>query len=174
MGAAIWDWDIGTDRMFAGPRFAEILGLDPQSFNPTMALHHQLCHPDDLPAVQGAFRNSVRTGDPYSIEYRMHHSAGHYVWVHSRGRVVTYDGNRPVRAIGTVVDITERQNAEEELRRSRESLELAMAASQAGHFDILTGPNEAYWSPRALEILGLTEARAERGSRPTLRHVHRR
>jgi PAS domain-containing protein len=25
MGAGIWDWDIGTDRLFAGPRFAEIL-----------------------------------------------------------------------------------------------------------------------------------------------------
>ncbi len=128
MGAAIWDWDPGTDRLFTGPRFAEILGLDPQSFNPTMALHHQLCHPDDLPMVQNAFRRAVRTGDPYAIEYRMRHRAGHYVWVDSRGRVVDYDGDRPVRAIGTVVEVTERQEAREELRRSRESLELAMTA----------------------------------------------
>lgn len=157
MGAAIWDWDIPTDRVYAGPRFAEILGLDPQSFNPTMRLHHQLCHPDDLPAVRNAFRENVRTGAPYSIEYRMRHSAGHYVWVHSSGRVVTYDGDRPVRAIGTVVDVTARHAADNELRRSRESLSLAMQASQAGHFDILSNSGEAYWSPRALEILGLTD-----------------
>ncbi len=155
MGAAIWDWDIGTDRLYAGPRFAEILGLDPQSFNPTMRLHHQLCHPDDLGIVQEGFRNSVQTGAPYAIEYRMRHSSGRYVWVHSRGRVVNYDGNRPVRAIGTVVDVTARHEADNELRRSRESLSLAMEASQAGHFDILSSSSEAYWSPRALEILGL-------------------
>ena len=71
MGAAIWNWDIGSDRLYAGPRFAEILGLDPQSFNPTMRLHHQLCHPEELPAVQEAFRNSVQTGEPYAVEYRM-------------------------------------------------------------------------------------------------------
>ena len=155
MGAAIWDWDIGTDRLFAGPRFAEILGLDPLTFNPTMALHHQLCHPEDLVKVQDAFRENIRTGTPYAVEYRMRHSAGHYIWVHSRGRVVTYDGDRPVRAIGTVVDVTERHKAEEELRSSRESLSLAMQASQAGHMDILRPGEEAYWSPRAMEILGL-------------------
>jgi len=158
MGAAIWDWDIGTDRLYTGRRFAEILGIDPQSFNPTMALHHQLCHPDDLPRIQNAFRKNVATGEPYSVEYRMRHSAGHYVWVHSRGRVVAYDGQRPVRAIGTVVDVTERYQADEELRSSRESLALAMEVSQAGYFDFVMPDNISYWSPRALEILGYAGA----------------
>jgi len=172
MGAAIWDWDIESDRLFAGRRFAEILGLDYQTFNPTMAMHHQLCHPDDLPQVQNAFRNHVKTGEPYSVEYRMRHDAGHYVWVHSRGRVVTYVDQRPVRVIGTVVDITARREADEELRRSRESLELAMEASQAGHFDILLGTGEAYWSPRTREILGVTdpEFRPRVQSLPQLLH----
>jgi len=158
MGAAIWDWDIGTDRLYTGRRFAEILGIDSQSFNPTMALHHQLCHPEDLPKVQNAFRKNVATGEPYSVEYRMRHTAGHYVWVHSRGRVVTYDGQRPIRAIGTVVDVTERYLADEELRSGRESLALAMEVSQAGYFDFVMPDNISYWSPRALEILGRTEA----------------
>ncbi len=172
MGAAIWDWDIGTDRLFAGRRFAEILGLDHQNFNPTMALHHQLCHPDDLALVQDSFREHVKTGIPYSIEYRMRHSGGGYVWVHSRGRVVTYLNQRPVRAIGTVIDVTERHDAEEELRRSRESLELAMEASQAGHFDILMDSNEAYWSPRTREILGVSDPnfRPRSNSLPQLLH----
>ena len=155
-GAAIWDWDIPSDRLFAGPRFAEILGLDPQTFNPTMTLHHQLCHPEDLPRVQEAFLNHARTGDAYNIECRMRHAAGHYVWVHSRGRIASYLGQRPVRVIGTVVEVTERRRAEEELRRSRESLELAMEASQAGYFDLSLDSGTAFWSPRAREILGLT------------------
>lgn len=32
MGAAVWDWEIGTDRMFAGQKLAEILGLDIAGF----------------------------------------------------------------------------------------------------------------------------------------------
>ena len=157
MGAAIWDWDVPSGRLFAGPRFAEILGLDPQNFNPTMTLHDQLCHPEDVPLVHNAFNAHVHTGSPYSVEYRMRHSAGHYIWVHSSGRVVTYSGKIAVRAIGTVIDVTERHRAQEELQRSQDSLELAMKASQAGHFDIILATNEAYWSPGALEILGLRE-----------------
>ena len=145
MGAAIWDWDIGTDQLFAGTRWAEILGLNPLTFKPTMTMHHQLCHPDDLPALQASFRNHVQTGAPYSLEYRMRHAAGHYIWVRSRGRVVTFDGQRPVRAIGTVVEITQRREAEAEARRSQRTLELAIQASHAGYFDVSRGTGESYW-----------------------------
>ncbi len=157
MDAAIWDWDIETDRLFAGSRFAEILGLDPSTFKPTMTEHNELCHPEDLPKVVEAFRNHAMTGAPYGIEYRMRHSSGRYVWVHSRGRVVAFDGDKPVRAIGSVVEVTERRAATEELLQNRESLALAIQASQAGYFDIDPDGAEAYWSPRALEIFGITD-----------------
>jgi PAS domain S-box-containing protein len=162
-GAAIWDWDIPSDRLFAGPRFAEILGLDPQNFNPTMMLHDQLCHPQDLPRVHAAFKDHMSTGAAFNIEYRMIHSSGEYIWVHSRGRVAAYIDQRPARVIGTVVDVTERHKAEQDLRRSRESLELAMQASQAGYFDVAHEDGDAFWSSRAREILGLESA----GFRPT-------
>jgi len=135
MGAAIWDWDIPSDRMVAGPRFAEILGMDPQDFLPTMALHHQLCHPEDLSRVEESFRNHVRTGAPYDAEYRMRHTAGHYIWIHSRGRVVSYLEHRPVRAIGTVVEITERRAAAELLAKQAREAKLlhvgSMVAAEA-------------------------------------------
>ncbi|MHB1206515.1 MAG: PAS domain-containing protein [Rhodospirillaceae bacterium] len=55
--------------------------------------------------------------------------------------------------LGSVV---ERQEAYEELRRSRESLELAIQASDAGHFDIDAKTGKAYWSPRVREMFGIT------------------
>jgi PAS domain S-box-containing protein len=51
--------------------------------------------------------------------------------------------------------LVERQEAYDELRRSRESLELAIQASEAGHFDIDTASGNAYWSPRAREMLNI-------------------
>ena len=159
MGAAIWDCNLISDRLFTGSRFAEILGLDPQTFSLTTARHRQLCHPEDLLRLREAFSNHVKTGADFDVEYRMMHAAGHYVWIHCRGRVVSYIDQRPERLIGTIVEVTERRNAEEELRRSRESLELAMGASQAGYFDVDVESGAAYWSPRACEILGLTSDR---------------
>src|SRR4051812_37332267 len=49
------------------------------------------------------------------------------------------------------------QHREAELRRSRESIELAMHAARAGHFDIALQTGEAYWSPRVREMLGVDD-----------------
>ena len=157
MGAAIWDWDIETDRLFAGSRFADILGLEPSAFKPTMAQHNELCHPEDLPDVVHAFRNHAATGEPYGVEYRMRHSSGRYVWIHSRGRIVTFDGDKPVRAIGSFVEVTERRAATERLRQNQESLELAINVAQAGYFDVDEVTSEVYWSPRVREIFGVED-----------------
>ena len=136
MGAAIWDWDIVSDVVSTGPRFARIFGVDPTTFNPTMTLHNQLCHPDDFPKVQKAFRDHVKEGLPYDVEYRIRHKAGHYVWVHCQGRIVSFEGDNPIRAIGTIIDITDRRAATEALQQNRESLALAVEVAQAGYIDM--------------------------------------
>jgi PAS domain S-box-containing protein len=158
MGAAIWDWDVASDLVSTGPRFSQIFGLDPSSQKPTMSLHNELCHPEDLPRVLEAFRNHVTTGKPYDAEYRIRHSAGHYIWVHSRGRVVSYDGEKPTRVIGTMVDVTDRRAAIEALRQSRESLELAVEAAEAGYFDIDETTSDVFWSAHASAIFGIDDA----------------
>ena len=64
-----------------------------------------------------------------------------------------------LRVFGTlglqIGGMIERQEAYDELRRSRESLELAIQASEAGHFDIDAKTGKAYWSPRVREMLGI-------------------
>ena len=59
----------------------------------------------------------------YDCESRMQHKAGHWVWVHDRGRVITRTSDRqPLMMFGTHTDITERQQAEAVLRASNELL----------------------------------------------------
>ena len=157
MGAAVWDWEIGTDRMFAGVKLAEILGLDTKKFSPTMSQHHGLCHPEDLPMLTDVFRRHVKTGEPFSIEYRIRHSSGRYIWVHNQGVVAAFDRGRPVRAVGTMVDITDRRAATEALRQSRESLELAVETAEAGYFDIDEINSEVFWSAHASAIFGIED-----------------
>ena len=172
MGAAIWDWDVTSDLVFTGPRFAAIFGVDPATFNPTMTLHNQLCHPDDAQRVQQAFRDHVKEGTLYDIEYRLRHRDGHYVWVHSRGRVVSYDGDKPLRAIGTIIDITDRREATEALRQSRESLKLAIEVAEAGFFDIDETTSKVSWSPQACAIFGIDDPSFEPNRRTFAKYIH--
>ncbi len=70
-GAAIWDWDLIEDDLFTTPRFAEILGIDDKDWQPSMAEHYQLCHPDDVDRVRQHFQDHMYGKAPYDIEYRM-------------------------------------------------------------------------------------------------------
>ena len=51
----------------------------------------------------------------------------------------------------------ERREEQEQLKRNEETLELAIQASRAGYFDRRWDCEEIYWSPRLLEILGITD-----------------
>jgi PAS domain S-box-containing protein len=82
-----------------------------------------LIHPDDRERVTTEWFNAVKNGEEFHQEYR---------WVHAGGKVVWTQGDIvPVKAstgeitvfIGTLTDITERKQAEEELRKYRHQLE---------------------------------------------------
>lgn len=152
-GAATWSIELETGLFSASPSFAEMLGLDPASTTFTRQLHDQLCHPED----HDSYREAVET-HAKSFEYRLRHAEGRYLWIHCRAGLVPRMGATPARLAGAAIDVTQRRNADIELDRSQESLQLAMDASQAGYFDVDSRSGASYWSPRALEILGRDES----------------
>jgi PAS domain S-box-containing protein len=76
-------------------------------------------HPDDRERVERALR-AYLAGETaeYSAEFRARHRDGSYRWMLSRGVVVRDATGRPVRFVGTRIDITERKWAEDALRAS--------------------------------------------------------
>jgi PAS domain S-box-containing protein len=78
-------------------------------------------HPDDREAVEGALRAYLAGRTPeYSVEFRARHRDGSYRWMLSRGVAAWDDAGRPVRFVGTRIDITERKAAEDALRAAEE------------------------------------------------------
>ena len=113
-----WDWDLVGDRVTYSDRWGEMLGLQPHQLRPTVESWKGLIHPSDSQAAQDAIENHLRGHTPqYNAEYRMRHSAGHWIWVLARGRI-THRGidGVPRRICGTQMDITDRRTAEERLR----------------------------------------------------------
>src|SRR5262249_20410064 len=76
-------------------------------------------HPDDRGPVEEALRAYLAGATAeYSVEFRARHRDGSYRWMLSRGVAVGDDAGRPVRFVGTRIDITELKEAEEALRES--------------------------------------------------------
>jgi PAS domain S-box-containing protein len=62
-------------------------------------------HPDDQERAWEKWRESLATGRPYEIEYRLRHHSGEYRWTLGRALPVRDDEGRIIRWIGTCTDI---------------------------------------------------------------------
>jgi PAS domain S-box-containing protein len=78
-------------------------------------------HPDDRGRMEQALRACLagETAE-YAVEFRARHRDGSYRWMLARGVAVRDAAGRPVRFVGTRVDITERKRAEDALRSAEE------------------------------------------------------
>ena len=71
-------------------------------------------HPDDQARAWDRWNHSLRTGDPYEIEYRLRHRDGQYRWVLGRAMPMRNPQGEIIRWMGTCTDIHEqRQQAEQ-------------------------------------------------------------
>ncbi len=114
----LWDWNVPAREMRLSRRGRELLGYAEGELNPTVSTFRALCHPDDLPEIDQLIRAHLEGYTPYiELTYRARHKNGHWVWFLIRGRVVAHDSQgRPVRVMGTEVDVTARKQSEERLR----------------------------------------------------------
>ena len=81
-------------------------------------------HPDERASVQSAFSAAAAKRAPFNLEYRLRRHDGVYRWVIDSGRPRFGDDGAYLGYVGIVIDITERQQKELDLRHSRERLEL--------------------------------------------------
>ncbi|MDX2024405.1 MAG: PAS domain-containing protein [Deltaproteobacteria bacterium] len=124
-GVGVWSWDIATNVIRWSDVTHRIYDVTPEQFTGEYASFAARIHPDDRQRVEQTIADAVRgLRQDYTIEHRLILPANDVRWVEGRGRVVSDQQGRPLRMIGTVVDITARKASEEELRKGEERLRL--------------------------------------------------
>ncbi|MGQ3051911.1 MAG: CHASE domain-containing protein [Roseateles sp.] len=115
-----WEWNVATGATVFNERWAEIIGYRLDELAPvSIETWASLAHPEDLPKSGELLRQHFEgTAPHYSIEVRMRHRSGRWVWVLSRGQLLTRtpDG-APEWMYGTHQDITAIKEAELEVKR---------------------------------------------------------
>ena len=88
----------------------------------TASAHFMEClsnvHPDDLPAVLQEFQQSIATGEPRPLHYRIVAADGSATDIETVAQPVCDESGRVVSVVGTVMDVTERKRVQEALRAS--------------------------------------------------------
>jgi PAS domain S-box-containing protein len=132
----LWDWDVASGKAVLSPRCYDMTGYQPGDVEPGLEFFKSIVHPDDLPRVL-EFVDTHCCGDAPAAEVdcRIVTRSGAIMWVKGKGRAVNRDATgKPLRVVGTIVDITARRAAEETLLLQADRLRhLLQTASDGIH-----------------------------------------
>ena len=137
----VWEWDMETNRVSWSNNVEEIFHLAPGSFKGTYEAYLALLSPEDRTRVTAAVERTLQGNEDYIVEHRILDPEGKTHWLEGRGAVIRDEANRPVRMMGTVMDITERKQAEKALRESETRFRALFEQATVGvaEIDALTG-----------------------------------
>lgn len=130
----LWDHDLSGGEMRLSEVWTELTG-DART-RMSSAEWFGIVHPADLGHVRAGHDAALQgTEAEFHAEFRVRAAADAWRWMLSRGRVSERDGGgRPIRMIGTHVDVTERKQAE-----------TALAASEERFRSLVNLSNDVFW-----------------------------
>ena len=121
----IWDWDLGDNTLWWSGSFYSTFGYDRDAMPPTLEVWSQLLHPDDHDAVMASLDAAIADPgiDTWESEYRFLHCDGGYRDVLDRGFILRDADGQATRAVGGMLDISEKHRAESEMRLLQRTVE---------------------------------------------------
>ncbi len=136
-----WEWDTVADQYTSSAEARRIMGVAPETTS-NFGMVNEHIHPDDRDARLNAWaRACTYPNHEYEAEFRIIRPDGEIRFIHSRADVIYDDQARPIRAVGTIQDITEIKLAKAEIER-------------LAYYDELTGlPNRSLLRNRLAQAI---------------------
>jgi PAS domain S-box-containing protein len=152
-------WSAETYRIFSIPRGA---------FASTSEAFFQLVHEDDRETVRSASIAAQAGTAAYDVEHRIVRGDGTIRWVHELADVQRDANGAPIRMVGTVQDITERRQLEDQLRQAQKMEAIGRLAGGIAH-DL----NNALTAIAGYAELALGEVPQDHAARPDVEEIRR-
>ncbi len=146
--------DESLANLFVSPQINDLLGRPSGATGDEWA---ERVHPEDRERARRETVDGVRSGKPFTLEYRMVRDDGRVIWVSDSATTVRNDRGEPEYVLGSFYDITQRKEAELRLqeleRRYRSLVEQLPAVTYMDTAD--EEMSSIYVSPQVEKILGL-------------------
>jgi PAS domain S-box-containing protein len=118
-----WEVDLETEAITWSAQMFHVLGRDPALGSPSLAQAIGAIHPEDREVVRRNFADAIASRQNFAQDSRTVRPDGSIRWHAARSRLICNDAGKPIRMVGTSQDITERKEAEIEVRRLNADLE---------------------------------------------------
>jgi PAS domain S-box-containing protein len=129
----LWDCDLAANHVTWSDSIHENGAVPSKSFEATIEGCLALIHPEDRVPVERAMQSSLRHDVPCELEFRIVRPGGAVAWLFANAIVLRENG-RPVRMVGTTLDITARKTAELALRESEARFRTLASHAPVGIF----------------------------------------
>ncbi|MFN8384002.1 MAG: PAS domain S-box protein [Anaerolineales bacterium] len=156
--AGIWEWDLQTNQNVWSEELWKVYGLEPFSAEPSYDTWLTTIHPDDQQKVGQVVQAAAASEKELNVEWRVIDQDGTQRWLMSRGQPVRNAEGKAVRFIGTVLDITERKQAEKALRESEERYRKLLELAPVG-IAVHSNGKIVFANPAGARLLGCDSER---------------
>lgn len=167
-----WEWNMRNNTVKWSKEMYRVYDLDPAAFDLKPDSLLKVIHPDDVERFVGSMKSNLDAGNSPSLEYRVLHRDGSVHTIHVMGVTEIDESGRPVRSIGTAQDITERKQAEEELRTSEARWKFAVDGAGDGLWDWDVSGASMFYSNQYKAILGFDEGEIGRSVGEREQRIH--
>lgn len=128
----LWDHDLETDELWFSDTFSAAFGYGADAIPGDLSSFLELIDPEDRATILATGREAADRRLPsWRSEMRLRRADGSTAFVLNRARIL-YRGGRPMRAVGTLVDLTPQKRAEERQRFLGEATALLASSMDYG------------------------------------------
>ncbi len=135
-GAGIWEWNLESGKNIWSDELWALCGLTKGEKEPSFNLWENTIHPEDRERVARSIGETARQQLDVNIEFRVLHPDGSVRWLYSRGKPLRDDSGKAICYIGTIIDISDRKQAEEKLTEIQKRLDFALENSHIGCWEL--------------------------------------
>ena len=155
-GLGHWEWDIRTDRHIWSEDVYRIYGRDPALPPAKYPEVAEYFTPESWAELTQAVEEALSAGTAYQCDAEVVRPDGRHRWITARGEAVHDAAGQTILLRGTVQDITERKEAEQALRASRQRFQDIVDASADWVWEVDPQGRYTYASEGVQDVLGYT------------------
>jgi two-component system CheB/CheR fusion protein len=120
---AVWDWNLVSNLLWWNEGYKVMFGQQPEDTEMGIDSWAGRLHPDDRERVMANLHHVINTGaSQWADEFRFRRVDGDYAYVFGRGYVLHNEYGIPSRMLGSLVDLTNLKQVQEELQQTNENL----------------------------------------------------
>ncbi|MFD2513040.1 PAS domain-containing protein [Pontibacter locisalis] len=119
LNAVAWEYDMVNNRLAWGKGLLEVFGYQPDEMGPGGESWDSRVHPEDFEWLQKSITDAITSKQKiWTGEYRFRKADGTYAHVLDQGYLIYGSNGRPIRTIGSIIDLSHNKRIEEDLKES--------------------------------------------------------